>query len=63
MLLGAAAALLQSMDAILASEDRRPYERAIELARAQLGEEKFQEARQEGLAMSMEEAIDYALGD
>jgi predicted ATPase/class 3 adenylate cyclase len=61
VLLGAAAALLQSMDAMLAAEDRRPYERAIELARAQLGKEAFEAAWQEGLAMSMEEAIRYAL--
>jgi predicted ATPase/class 3 adenylate cyclase len=61
VLLGAAAGLLQSMDAMLAAEDRRPYERAIELARAQLGKEAFEAAWQEGLAMSMEEAIRYAL--
>ena len=41
VLLGAAAALLQSMDAELAAEDRRPYERAIDLARTQLGDEQF----------------------
>jgi predicted ATPase len=61
VLLGAAAGLLQSMDAMLASEDRRPYERAIEQARTQLGEEAFQAAWQEGFAMSMGEAVEYAL--
>src|SRR5207248_7060483 len=60
VLLGAAAGLLQSMDAMLAAEDRRPYERAIEQARVQL-EEAFERAWQEGLGMSMEEAIGYAL--
>jgi hypothetical protein len=62
VLLGAAAAVLRSMDAMLAAEDRRPYERAIERAHAQLGEEAFQRAWQEGLAMSMEDVIEYALG-
>ena len=62
-LLGAAEALLESMGAVLASEDRRPYDRGIDQARAQLGEEEFERARQKGRAMSMEEAIAYALQD
>jgi predicted ATPase/class 3 adenylate cyclase len=63
VLLGAAAGLLQNMEAALAAEDRRPYERAIDEARARLGEEAFERAWQEGMRMSMEEAIGYALGD
>ena len=61
VLLGAAAGLLRSTDAALAAEDRRPYERAIEQARALLGEEAFGSAWQEGMGMEMEEAIGYAL--
>ena len=60
-LLGAVEALLTSMGAVLAAEDRRPYERGIAQARAGLREADFEQAMQEGRAMSMEEAFEYAL--
>ena len=34
----------------------------IKAARAQLNEDEFERARQEGRAMSMDQAIEYALG-
>jgi hypothetical protein len=37
--------------------DRAEYERAIELARTQLGEAAWEEAYAEGRAMSLEQAI------
>jgi hypothetical protein len=49
------------MGAALAAEDRRPYERAKARALAQLGEVEFEKAMQEGRAMSIEQAIAYAL--
>jgi predicted ATPase len=62
-LLGAAEGLLQSTGAALDREDREPYEWSVQEARSLLGEEAFVNAWQEGRAMSMEAAIDYALGD
>jgi tetratricopeptide (TPR) repeat protein len=62
-LLGAVEGLLGSMDAVLDREDRLPYDRAVASARAQLGEEAFEQAMQEGRAMSVEQAIHYALDD
>ena len=60
-LLGAVDALLVSIGAVLAAEDRRPYERAVEQARLLLSKDEFEKAWQEGRAMSMEQAIEYAL--
>ena len=60
-LLGAAEALLQSIGAVLGPGDRQIYERAIAIAREELGEEGLEAARQEGRAMSLEQAIEYAL--
>jgi tetratricopeptide (TPR) repeat protein len=59
--LGAVEALLESMDAILERVARLSYEHAVAAVRAQLGEEAFARAWQEGRAMSMEEAVAYAL--
>lgn len=61
-LLGATEAVLESISAALDSGDRLPYERAITIAREQLGEEAFEAARRQGRAMSIEEGIAYALG-
>ena len=44
-------------------DDRIPYERGIAAARAQLGDEGFARAWAAGGAMSLEQAIAYALGD
>jgi len=49
------------MGAVLVMEDRLIYERAVAAARAQLGEEKYARLRAERRAMSMEQAIEYAL--
>ena len=43
------------------AEERRPYDLAVAQVRTQLGEKEFEQARAEGRAMSMEEAIEYAL--
>jgi predicted ATPase/class 3 adenylate cyclase/Tfp pilus assembly protein PilF len=60
-LLGAVEALLQSIGAVLDPEYGQAYERAIAIAREELGEEGLEAARQEGRSMSMQEAIEYAL--
>jgi predicted ATPase/class 3 adenylate cyclase len=60
-LLGAADTLLELTGAALQIEDRPPYERGIASAREQLGADEYEKAWQEGRAMSLEEAIAYAL--
>jgi hypothetical protein len=60
-MLGAVEALLEAIGAVLDADDRLPYERSVELVRAQLGEDAFKEAWQNGRAMSMAQAIEYAL--
>jgi hypothetical protein len=57
-LLGAAEALLARIGGVLDMEYRLIYERAVAAARAQLGEEAFLRACQEGQAMSLEEFIE-----
>jgi hypothetical protein len=49
------------MGGVLDSVDRALFERNMAAAYAQLGEEKFGKAWTEGRAMSMEQAVDYAL--
>ena len=56
-LLGAVEGLLQGIGAVMFSDDRLPYERSVQKARALLGEEAFNRAWQVGRAMSMEQAI------
>jgi predicted ATPase len=60
-LLGAVEALLQRIGAVLDPENLQAYERAIAIAREELGEEGLEAARQEGGSMSMQEAVEYAL--
>jgi len=60
-LLGAASVQIEAMGYVLRPRDRLRYEQGLSLARAQLGEEVFEKAWAEGRAMSMEEAIEYAL--
>jgi tetratricopeptide (TPR) repeat protein len=60
-LLGAAEALLKEIGSVLAPEDRMPYDGGVNSARSVLGEERFERLRQEGRAMSMEQAIEYGL--
>ena len=60
-LLGAVDALLGSTGVVLEVEDRVPHERALASALRLLGPEEFAQLQAEGRAMSMEQAIDYAL--
>ncbi len=60
-LLGAVEGMLQGMSAVLDREDLLPYERSVQQARALLREEEFEQTWQEGRAMSVEMAIEYAL--
>ncbi|MBI4321704.1 MAG: tetratricopeptide repeat protein, partial [Chloroflexi bacterium] len=59
---GASDALCQSMGMTIQPKDRRRFDRLLEPARRLLGPERAAAAYAEGQAMSMEEAIDYALG-
>jgi tetratricopeptide (TPR) repeat protein len=61
ILLGAAEAELQAMQPLLTPADRQPYERALGAARAQLGDDAYVQAREKGRAMSLEQAVAYAL--
>jgi predicted ATPase/DNA-binding SARP family transcriptional activator/Tfp pilus assembly protein PilF len=58
--LAAVARVLEDLGVVLDSEDRIPYERAVDLAREHLGKEEFEGAWQQGLAMSIEQAILYS---
>jgi tetratricopeptide (TPR) repeat protein len=62
-LLGAVEALLESIGSVLEAEDRVPYERAVASASALLGAAEFERLWAEGHAMSLERAIEYALGE
>jgi tetratricopeptide (TPR) repeat protein len=62
LLLGAATYLLEEIDEVLDKLEAIDYEHAIAVARNQLGN-AFQSTYQEGRAMSMEQAIDYALAE
>ncbi|MFL5732491.1 MAG: tetratricopeptide repeat protein, partial [Chloroflexia bacterium] len=60
-LLGAAEALEEAPGSIFGQDDRMVYEQGIASARAQLSEEEFEKAWAEGRAMTMEQAIEYAI--
>ena len=60
-LLGASDGLHKEIEAIREGDDAIPYDHATEAGMAQLGEERFERLREEGRAMSMEEAVEYAL--
>ena len=60
-LFAAAAGLLAATGAPLAPADRADYDRAIAALRSQLDEAARQAAWQDGQAMSLEQAIVYAL--
>jgi hypothetical protein len=53
--------LFQTINAGLDSIDQRAYEGYVASARSQLGEEAFEKARDEGYALTLNEAIDNAL--
>jgi non-specific serine/threonine protein kinase len=56
-LLGAVAPLWEMLE----ERDRRPFEDEVSAVRAQLGDAAFEKAQAEGCAMSLEQAIEYAL--
>jgi tetratricopeptide (TPR) repeat protein len=58
---GAAEALFNSIDAKMDLADRIEYEHSLESVRAKLDEKNFNKACAEGHAMSMEQAVAYAL--
>ena len=60
-LLGAAEALRQEMGHPLPTSGRADYDRIVSLVRASLKKKAFAAAWEEGQAMSIEEAIDYAM--
>jgi predicted ATPase/DNA-binding XRE family transcriptional regulator len=62
-LFGAAAGLRAELGATQQSNDREYNERYIGIAREQLGDEAFTSAWEQGAAMSVEEAVAYALDE
>src|SRR5829696_7164873 len=60
---GAAEALRKTIGAPLSIEGRLYFERSMAAARAQLGEAAWEAAFAQGMAMSPEEAAEYALGE
>ncbi len=60
---GAAEALRTTIGAPLPPEPRPYYERSMAAARAQLGEALWEAAFSEGVAMSAEDAVEYALSE
>jgi len=60
-LFGAADKLLEGTPAVLTVEDRTMYEQSLAAARSMLDEEMFASAWAEGRAMTLEQAIAYAL--
>ena len=60
-LLGASEQMLKTIGAVLEPESRAVYEYGTTSALARLGEVAFEQARQEGRAMSVEEAVACAL--
>jgi predicted ATPase len=62
-LLAAATALFDTIGNVLRPRDRLRYEHGLSVARGELGDELFEKVWAEGRAMSMEQAIEYALED
>ena len=62
-LLGAVEALLEATNDHVDPADRAEYDRDVAAARAQLDEATFAAAWAEGRAMTMEQAMAYALED
>ena len=58
---GAAEALREVRRAVLPPDERSRYEQDVAAARAQLDEERFNAAWERGKAMTLEEAVAYAL--
>jgi predicted ATPase/DNA-binding XRE family transcriptional regulator len=62
-LFGVAEMLLESIDAVLDPGGSLSYPSDLAAARTELGEPAFEEARGEGRAMTVEQAVAYALSD
>lgn len=62
-LFGAAHALREEIHSAVQPHNRKDYDRGVDAARASLGEEAFTAAWEEGRAMTLEQAIEYALQD
>ena len=60
VLLGAAEGVMDSLGGAMCAPWRTLFQRAKDTARARLGEEAFEKAWQEGLSMSLEDAVEYA---
>ena len=60
-LFGAGEALRQAIGFPRPSSDRSEYDNNVAACRSQLGEKEFEAAWAQGRAMSMEEAVEYAL--
>ena len=60
-MMGAAEGLYVLIGDSMGPDDRLPYDCGIASARSQLGDETFEQVWQEGRAMSLEQAIAYAL--
>ena len=60
---GAAQAIFETLDYRISSFDQAEFDRHIQVAREQLGTDKFKNLANEGRALTMEEAIAYALED
>jgi hypothetical protein len=58
---GAVEALCESIGSRLEQEDQTEHERTISAARSGLDEAIFNQLWREGLAMTLEQAVDYAL--
>jgi len=63
IIFGAAAALRAPVGSVMDAADRPDYERMISRLRTELGKEAFAAAWAEGQAMTLEQAIDYALAE
>ncbi len=62
-LLGASEALLEAMGIVMHPVERSEIDRDVAAVREQLDEATFEAAWAEGRAMSLEEAVAYALGE
>jgi hypothetical protein len=60
---GAAAALRESIGSVIDPVDRSEYEDRLDSLRAELGDEEFTTAWEGGRALSLEQAVEYALND
>jgi hypothetical protein len=60
---GAAQTIFESLDYRISRFDRAEFDRHIHIARQQLGETRFQQFQAVGCALTIEQAVAYALED